>query len=144
MIHLRFRLEDCHTCFIVRLVNINRDTTFKTGTDSFIQRLQLLWRLVGRKNNLFLIIIKFIKRIEKFRLCTLFFDDKLNVINQQDVHISVFFTEFICCMILDRVDNLMCKCLRWYIQNFRLIILLQDVMCDGLHEMRLSKSGVSI
>ena len=85
--------------------------------------------------------------MEKFFLCTFFSDDKLDIVNEQNIIISVFFTEFAHCRVIsvsDGFDQFVGKFLTGYIQNTAVFVVFQNEMSDGMHKMRLTKTGSAI
>ena len=85
--------------------------------------------------------------MEKFLLRTFLTYDKLDIIDQKDIVIPVFFTEFRCGYIVfisDRIDQFIGKLLACDIQNFGLRIILENKMADGVHKMSFAKTNSSI
>ena len=85
--------------------------------------------------------------MEKFLLRTFLTDDKLDIIDQKDIVIPVFFSEFRCGYIVfisDRIDQFIGKLLACDIQNFGLRIILENKMADGVHKMSFAKTNSSI
>ena len=93
-VHIFFFMEDGHSCLIVRQCNIRNQTPFEPGTETFFQNLHILWRLIRRYDDLFFRTVKAVKSVEKFLLGRFFSNNKLNIIDQKDINITVFFTEF--------------------------------------------------
>ena len=92
-----------------------------------------------------------IEGVEEFFLCTFFSDDELYVVDQQYVVIAVLVAEkshggFVIRSLtfFQSFDQLVGKGLACYVQYFLFRILVQDEMRDRMHQMRLSKTYVSI
>ena len=85
--------------------------------------------------------------MEKFFLCTFLSNDKLHVIDHQDIHGSVFFTQ-LChgsrITASDGFNYLVGKFLTGNIKYLFIRVLLQNEMTDGMHQVGFAKSGTSI
>ena len=89
--------------------------------------------------------------MEEFFLCTFFSNDKLDIIDEKYIIIPVFVPEFGdsgfisgCFPHLQSFDQFIGKCLAGYIKYLFLWILVQDEVCNGMHQMGLSKTDASI
>ena len=85
--------------------------------------------------------------MEKFLLCGFLSYNKLNIIDEKNINISVFFTEFTHCSIVsvsNGFDQFVGKFLTGYIENPAVLVVFQYEMSDGMHKMSLSKSGSSV
>ena len=74
--------------------------------------------------------------MEEFFLGTFLANDKLDIIDEKNIIISVFFTEFRggnIIFIPDRIDQLVGKLLTGNIENLGLRIIFQDKMSDRMH-----------
>ena len=58
-----------------------------------LQSLDIFWRFITGDDDLLSGNMKMVECMEKFFLCTFFSDDKLDIVNEQNIIISVFFTE---------------------------------------------------
>ena len=85
--------QDGHSRFIIRRLDIYSQAPFKTGAETFFQRLNLFRRFIRGDDNLFFSLIEGIEGVEKFLLCALFSYNKLNIIDQKNVVVSVLFAE---------------------------------------------------
>ena len=90
---LRILLQNGHTGFIIRRLDIGDQSPFETGTVAFIQRLDFLRRTVGGQNDLFAGGMQFIKGMEEFFLGGVFADDELDIVYKQDIDSAVFITQ---------------------------------------------------
>ena len=88
--------------------------------------------------------------MEKFFLCTFFSYNKLYIVNQKYIIITVLVPEsshckFISCFTnSDRIDQFVGKCLTGYIKHLFGRILLQNIMSNWMHQMRFSQSYTSV
>ena len=92
-----------------------------------------------------------VKRVEKLFLRTLLADDELDIVNQQDVVIAVLVPElshgrFIIggLTFFQGFNQFVGKCLACNVENLLFRVLIQYKMSDGMHQMGLPKTDVSI
>ena len=101
----------------------------------------------GRYDDLFFGTVETVKCMEKFFLCGFFSYNKLNIIDEKNVNIPVFFTEFAHCRIIsvsDGFDQFICEFLTGYIENPAVFVVFQYKMSDGMHKMRFSETGSAV
>ena len=91
--------------------------------------------------------MKTVKCVEKFFLSGFFSYNKLNIIDEKNINISVFFTEFAHCRVVsvsDGFDQFICEFLTGYIENPAVFVVFQYKMSDGMHKMRFSETGSAV
>ena len=96
---------------------------------------------------MFFCFVKGIERVEKLLLRAFLTDNELDIVDQQNIVISVFFTEFRCgniVFISDGIDQFVGKFLRSHIENFCVWIIFQHKMGDGMHQVGFPKTNASI
>ena len=101
--------EDGHAGLIVRRLDIHGQAPFKSGTKAFLQGLNIFGRFIRGYDDLLFGLIQGIKCVEKFLLSTLLADNKLYIVDEQHIVVSVFFPEFGGCDIVlvpDGIDQL--------------------------------------
>ena len=104
--------EDGHAGLIVRRLDIHGQAPFKSGTKAFLQGLNIFGRFIRGYDDLLFGLIQGIKCVEKFLLSTLLADNKLYIVDEQHIVVSVFFPEFGGCDIVlvpDGIDQLIGK-----------------------------------
>ena len=119
-IHFFFFMEDSHSGFIIRQCDIYNKTPFKTCTESGFQRLNISWWFITGDDDLLARCMQMIKSMEEFFLGTFFADDELDIIDQKNIIISVFFTEFRggnIVFVTDRVDQFVRKFFGSHVQD---------------------------
>ena len=85
--------QDGHSGLEIRGRHIGDQTAFKTGPQTFLQRLNILgWPVTG-DDDLLIGRVKGIEGMEEFLLRTLLTDDELHVVDEQYVDVAVFLTE---------------------------------------------------
>ena len=91
-----------------------------------------------------------IECVEEFFLGTFLSDNKLDVVDQKNVVVPVFFTErshrkFITVFTdLQRIDQFIGKSLACDIQHMLIRLILNNEMSDRMHQMGFAESGASI
>ena len=88
-----FLTKNRHSCLIVRRGDVSNQTPLKTCAKSGFQCLNVLRRLITGDDNLFSWHMKVVKCMEKFFLCTFFSYNKLNIVDQKNVIITIFLAE---------------------------------------------------
>jgi hypothetical protein len=82
--------------------------------------------------------------VEELRLCSFFAGHELNVIHQQNVNAPVPFPEIENPVIADGVDHLVHEPFGRDVSQFQAAIMLQHVLTDGMHQVRLSETNTSV
>ncbi len=85
--------------------------------------------------------------MEKFLLRGFLSYNKLNIINEKDIDITVFLAEFTHCGVIsisDGLDQLIGKFFTCNIENLLLSSIFKNKMGDGMHKMGLAKSCTTI
>ncbi len=85
-------------------------------------------------------LMKGFKGMEKFGLSSFFPSDELNIIDQQDVHFSIFISEFVHLFITDRIDHFIGELFRSDVTEFFYFgedSILNNMVSDGVEEMGL-------
>ena len=140
-------MKNCHSSFVIWQCNICDQTPFEPGTETFFQNFHIFRRFIGRYDDLFFGTVKTVKCMEKFFLSGFFSYNKLNIIDEKNINISVFFTEFAHCRVIsvsDGFDQFICKFLTGYIENPAVFVVFQYKMSDGMHKMRFSETGSAV
>ena len=88
--------------------------------------------------------------MKEFLLHGFLTNDKLDIIDQKDIYIAVFITEFlhgigtVALFVTDRFDNLIDEGLTGNIYDTLCIVAVNNVVTDRMHEVSLSETGASI
>ena len=87
--------------------------------------------------------------MEKFFLGALLTYNKLNIVDQQHVNVSVFIPEFGRSRVALRTasngfNQIVRKFFTCYINNLCLLVIVNHIPGDGVHEMRFSESRASV
>src|SRR5262245_31511471 len=89
-------------------------------------------------------VVQRVERVKELFLRTLFSGNELNVIDQQDivVSISLFETEHL--VVPNSIDDFVGKFLRRDIGQAKQLVIELDRVSDGVHEMCLAKTHATI
>src|SRR5206468_4138917 len=85
-----------------------------------------------------------VERVKEFLLRPLLASQKLNVVNQEKVGLSITLPELDQIAVLDRVDELIDEQLTRDINHLHVFSLRPDILADRLHQMRLAKADATI
>ena len=88
--------------------------------------------------------MKRVKGVEEFLLGTLLAADKLNVVHQQDVGVSVLMSELGHLGLSEAFDKLVRKVVALYVADNLGRIILFDLVSDSVEQVGLAESGVSV
>ena len=94
IVHGGFVFQDSDPGFKVRRLNVDGKTPFETAFQSLIDGGDVLRWTVAGEHNLAVGFVQFVEGVEKLLLRAFLFFDELDVVDHQDVCVSVFFTEF--------------------------------------------------
>ena len=94
MIQINLLLQDSHTCLVIRRGDISNKTPFKTCTESGFKCLYISRWLIAGDNDLLAGSMQMVKCMEKFFLCTFFSDNELDIIDEKNIDVTIFLTEF--------------------------------------------------
>src|SRR5437762_5890045 len=89
-------------------------------------------------------IKKCIERMEKFFLRALLASEKLDVIDQKKVGLTISLPKLDQIAVLDRVDELVDEKFAGEIHHLHVFFLRPDVLADGLHQMRLPETDAPV
>ena len=129
---------------IIGGLNINGQSAGKTRTQSLFERNQALRGLVAGHDDVFPGFVQSIESVEKLNLHLLLAFDKLNIINQQHIGITIFAAEIIVFIFLDGVNKLIDKVFALNIQNIFVGLTGHNEITDCMHQMGFAEAGSTI
>ena len=91
-----FVFDDGTAGLIVRRLNICHQTPLKSGAQAVFQPEHIRWGTVGGENNLLFGLIQVVEGVKKLLLGLFLAGDKLNVIYQQQILVSVLLAKGVC------------------------------------------------
>jgi hypothetical protein len=95
-------------------------------------------------NDLFLRVVQCVERVEKLCLRAFFSRHELNVVHEQHVHAAIPLTKIEDAIVAKRIDHLVHEPLGRDVGELQRRIVLQHVLPDCVHEMRLAETHPAI
>ena len=84
--------------------------------------------------------MKSVEGVKEFLLRTCLTNQVLDIIDQKNIHCSVFVSEFFSFILGDCFYDLIREFVRWHIENLHITIVLEYIVGYGLHKMSLAQS----
>jgi len=139
-----FFLEDSKTCLIVRLSEIYRNSPLKPTLQAWFELSELFWWAISREDDLLPGFIENIKNIVQFFLCRLFPREKLHIIEDEHIHLTVSITELVDTASLDTRDIIRDKLVSSRIHHAQRLGTGVDDISNALQEVRLTQTNIAI
>ncbi|MNC29315.1 hypothetical protein D3C75_775590 [compost metagenome] len=76
-----------------------------------------------------------IESMEKLLLCRLFSSEELNVVDKQNVNITILVTEAFSPVVTDRIDKFIREFLRRDVNYLVIWVMFQDIVPNCVHQM---------
>ena len=99
---------------------------------------------VAGQNDLFVPLVQRVEGMEKFLLDPFFACQKLNVVDQQNISLSIFSTKTGQLVILDSVDVLVGKLFRRNVSHARVLSMPGYMLANGVQQMRFAQAHAAI
>ena len=136
--------QNGQTELVVRLVDIHDQTLLKAGADPILQGDHFLWRTVGGQNDLLMIAVQRVEGMEKFLLGGFLTSDELDIVDEENIRLAVFFTESGVLPTGDGFDQLIGEILAVDINSVQIGGALKELVGDGVHQMGLTQTGGTV
>src|SRR4051812_38789912 len=101
-------------------------------------------RSIARKDDLFMAVEESVEGVKEFLLRTLFAAEELNVVDQEQVGLTITLPEFDQRTVLNRIDEIVNEYLAREVHHFRALFLRPDVLADRLHQVRLAETDAAV
>ena len=101
-------------------------------------------RPIARKHDLLMSVEERVESVEEFLLRPFFAAEELDVVDQKQIGLAIPLPKFDQVTVLDRVDELVDEKLAREIHHFGVSLLRQNILPDGLHEMRLAQTDAAV
>src|SRR5205823_2411385 len=101
-------------------------------------------RAVARENNLFMPVEKGVEGVKKFLLRALLAAEKLNVVDQEEVCLSIAFAKLNQVVVLNCVDKFVDKKFARKVHDLCIFLFHPNVLTDRLHQVCLAKSDPAV
>ena len=125
-------------------MDFRRHAPLKAGDQTLLEFFNLAGRAVARKHDLLVGVVQRIECMEKFLLAPFLAGEKLDVIDEKHIGLTVFLAELHQCPVLNRVDELVCELLARQVNDLRSFPLGQNMVADGVQKVRFSKSAHAV
>ncbi len=136
--------ENGRARFDVRRLQIRDEAPFEARDEALLEILDFAGRAVAGQDDLFVPLVQGVEGMEKFLLDALLAGEELDVINEQDVRLAVFFAEAHELVVLNAVDVFVGEFFRRNIRHARALPAARDVLPDGVKQMRLAQADAAI
>ena len=139
-----FLLENRHARLEIRRLDVGGHAPFETGTEPVLDDLDFPRMTVGGQDDGLVRVVKRVESVEKFLLRAFLGVQELDVVHQQDVDAAIFPLEFLRLAFPDGSDEVVQEFFAGDIEHAHIRALFQDVIPDGVHQVRLSESYAAI
>ena len=136
--------QNGQTELVVRLVDIHDQTLLKAGADPILQSDHFLGRTVGGKDDLLMIAVQSVEGMEKFLLGGFLTGDELDIVDEENIRLAVFFTESGVLPTGDGFDQLIGEILAVDVDGVQTRGALKELVGDGVHQMGLTQTGGTV
>ena len=136
--------DDGHPCFVVRRLDVHDQARFEAGAETVFQFGDFRRRTVGSEYDLPFVFKKRVESMEELLLCLDFAGNKLDIVHQKQVGISVLFPEFEVFARLDGIDELVGEIVSLDINDVVVRVAFPDPKPDRVEQMGLAQTGVAV
>src|SRR5699024_8399583 len=133
-----------NACFDVVRRDSGDKAPFKAAAQPVLESRTLLWWTGARNDDLLVVLMQCIERMEECRLCRFLACEELYIVNQQYIHIPVPVPEGFGLVVPDGVYELIREFFTGQVGNFCVRPVLQHIMSDGMHQVRLAETDTSV
>src|SRR3989338_1416023 len=99
---------------------------------------------IGRENNLLIIFVEGVESVEKFFLDFFHLTDELNIVNYEEIILTVLFLEGIRLIVLECVDKISREFLQRKIMHLFVRIFLLDGVPNRLNQVSFTQASAAI
>ena len=144
MLKSGFLSEDRYARFEIGRLDVCDEAPFKARAQTVFERLNLSRMTVARQDDVLVRIVQRVERMEEFFLRMLFLREELDVVDEQDVDVAVFLPEGFGIAVSNGVDEFVREFFARNVEDAHLGEFLQNLVPDGVHEMRLAESHAAV
>ena len=128
----------------IRRLQLGGHAPLEARDEARLEVVDLRGRAVGGEDDLLVAVEERVERVKKFLLRAFLAGEELDVVNEQHVHLAVALAEFHERAVLDRVNELVRELLARDVGNFRTLAVREDMLADGVHEVRFPESHSAV
>ena len=141
---LRLALDDGDARFDVGRLDVGDQILLKARAQTVGKGLDLLGRTVGGQHDLLVGVIERVEGVEEFLLHRLLAAEKLHVVHQQHIDLTVLLTELDHGFHLERLDHLVDKIVDLDVADGLVGIILFDLVLNGKEQMGLAQARIAV
>jgi len=136
--------EDGETGFEIRRLEFGDQTPFESGDESLFEPLDLVRRPIARHHNLFMGVEEGVECMKEFLLKAFLSGEKVNIVDQEQVHTAVTLSELKRLIGLKRINEFVDEGFGRDVANAGRSSMGEDIMTDGLHEVGFTEARVAV
>jgi hypothetical protein len=140
----RFFLDNRESSLIIWFSEIYRYSPFESTLESWFEFCKFFWRTITREDNLLPCFVENIENIVEFFLGLLFPRKELDIIDDEDVDLTIFFSESIDRATFDTGYIIGKKAVRGGIDDFQVFVFFTYNIGTRLEEMSFPESDIPI
>ena len=140
----RFELEDRDAGLEVGRLHVDDEARAEPAAQPLFDAAQLLWRAVACDDDLALVLVQVVERVEELGLGLLGAGEELDVVQEQDVHVPVLTLELVAAALADRLDELRHEALGGDVAHPRAGRELPHVVRHGEQQMGLAQAHAPV
>ena len=137
-------LDDGKARFKIGGRNIHHQTGFKSSLQAVFQQRHFAGRTVGGENDLLFRLVQRVEGMEKLLLCLLLAGNKLDIVHQQHICLTVLLAEFVILTLADRVHQINGKFIAAEIDDFCFAVVLSYLSCNGIQKVGFTQTAVTV
>src|SRR5579863_886901 len=144
VVELRLVLEDRDAELEIWRFDVGDHSPLKAADEPSFQAGDFRWWAVARDDDLAAGLVEGVERVEELVLSGFLAAEKLDVIDEQEIRLAVPAPEVVGRAALDRGDEFVGELLGADVGDASVGDAADDVVGDGLHEVRFAESGVAV
>jgi hypothetical protein len=141
---LRLLIQNREAHFNIRRLQIGHQAPFKTRDEAMLEVLNFTRRAIAGEHDLLMAFVKGIEGVEKFFLDAFLARKELDIVDEQDVRLAIFFAELYQVVVLDGVDVLVREFFRRHIRDARAFLAVENVLADGVQQMGFAQTNPAV
>ena len=140
----RLFARDDEARLVIGRLDIHDKAPLEAGAQPVLQTDHVAGNAVGRQDDLTLILVERVERMEKFLLRGVLACDELDIVHEEEVGVAVFVTELEVLAAADGVDQLVCELVALDVDDVIVRVLALDLVGDGIEQVRLAEAGLAV
>ena len=133
-----------HSGLYIGGLNVYEQTAFKAGAETVIQLQHIYGGTVGGDDYLMTGLVELIKGMEEFFLSCFLVGDELDIVNEEEIHISVFLAKLLGGALFYGADHFVGKIVALHIGYLGGRVIFVNGGANRQKEMCFSETGVSV